>query len=126
MPRSTDGRRELRAHVAHELRALGDTHDEVARRLEGAAVRGTPGDVTDCALAVYLSAVVAADPRVRCLYVGPVRVFIRRDRPRWWPWIGVGLPKALCRFVEHFDRGAYPALVRVPAGAHERPAHVPH
>jgi hypothetical protein len=108
----------LRAEVADVLRSLGDTEDEVVHRLKAAGVRGRPGKGTDCALAVYLSSVVGADARVRKIHVGPVRVFIEEERPGWfWPWVGVPLRRPLRSFVEHFDRLAYPALVRPTAGA---------
>jgi hypothetical protein len=115
MPRSPHGRRELRAQVCQELRSLGASENEVAHRLEAAGVRGRPGNVEDCALAVYLSAVVGADPRVRAVYVAPVRVFVKVDHRWWWPWIGVALTKPLRSFVARFDRRAYPALVRPQA-----------
>ena len=112
MPRSTQGRRALRAQAAHMLCSLGDSGEAIAQQLETAGVRGSPGKAWDCALAVYLSAVVAADPRVRAVYVGPERVFIKGHFPRWWPWIGIPLSKPLRSFVADFDKRAYPMLVR--------------
>jgi hypothetical protein len=94
------------------LRSLGDHEHEIAQRLEAAGVRGSPGKMTDCALAVYLSAVVASDPRVRAVYVGNERVFIKGNRPSWWPWIGIPLSKPLRAFVAGFDKRAYPTLMR--------------
>jgi hypothetical protein len=117
MPRSRHGCRVLRAQVAHELRSLGDSEDDVAKRLEAAGVRGRPGNVSDCALAVYLSAVVAADPQVRAVYVAPERVLMKVYHRWWWPWIGVPMTKSLCSFVARFDLRAYPALVRPAADA---------
>ena len=119
MPRSTLGRRALRAQAAHVLRSLGGSEHEIAQQLEAAGVRGSPGKATDCALAVYLSAVVAADSRVRAVYVGPERVFIKGHHPRWWPWIGIPLSKPLRGFVADFDKRVYPALVR-PLGEDDR------
>jgi hypothetical protein len=112
MPRSTRGRHELRAQVAHELQSLGSSKDEVAHRLEAAGVRGTPSSVSDCAVAVYLSAVVASDARVDAVLVGDHRVFIKLDGR--WRLLGTPLPKPLRRFVADFDRHRYPALVRPP------------
>jgi hypothetical protein len=111
MPKiSVQGRRALRAEVAHELRSLGDSKDEVAERLEAAGVRGMPGSVRECALAVYLSAVVAADARVGAVLVGEQRTFLKLDGR--WRYLGVSLPRGLRAFVHDFDRHRYPALVR--------------
>ena len=111
MPKmSVHERRTLRADVAHELRSLGASKDEVAGRLEAAGVRGTPGSVRECALAVYLSAVVAADARVGAVLVGEQRTFIKLDGR--WRYLGVSLTKGLRGFVHDFDRHRYPALVR--------------
>ena len=111
MYRPAHGRRALRAEVRQELRSLGASKDDVARRLEAAGVRGRPGKVADCALAVYLSAVVGSDPRVRTVRVLPSRVVIAPNTP-WRRPLTVALPKALRRFVTDFDRHDYPLLVR--------------
>jgi hypothetical protein len=115
MPRSARARRELRDQVAQVLRSLGDDKDDVARQLGAAGVRGRPGDVGDCALAVYLSAVVTADPRVVTVRVLPVKVLIRMER-RWWP-VTVKLPRGLRAFIADFDQRRYPSLVRPRAEA---------
>jgi hypothetical protein len=101
------------------LRSLGDDKEAVAQRLDEAGVRGRPGDVWDCALAVYLSAVVAADPRVRTVRVLPMRVLIKLDR-QWWPLV-VPLTHALRGFVVDFDHRRYPELLR-PRSRSERSA----
>ena len=122
MPRSTHARRELRAHVAGELRALGDTKDDVARRLDAAGVRGAANNVSDCAVAVYLSAVVAADARVAAVLVGNDRVFVKVEGSRWY--VGVPLTKPLRAFVTDFDRHRYPTLERPATGrAYGAPGH---
>ena len=123
MPRSTLGRRALRAQAAHVLRSLGGSEHEIAKQLEAAGVRGSPGKATDSALAVYLSAVVAADSRVRAVYVGPERVFIKGHHPGWWPWIGLPLSKPLRNFVADFDKRAFPRLVRPPSQADRSAEH---
>jgi|SRR5579864_4891119 len=112
MSRSPHGRHALRSEVVHELSSLGGTEYEVAQRLEATGVRGKPGSVTDCALAVYLGAVVAADPRVRAVYVSAQRVFVKVDDRSWCPWIGAPLTKPLRSFVARFDRHGYPTLER--------------
>ncbi|HVM63969.1 MAG TPA: hypothetical protein VMU14_03850, partial [Acidimicrobiales bacterium] len=76
-------------------------------------MRGTPGNVSDCAIAVYLSSIVGADPLVKTVLVGSERVFVKLEGR--WLFVGVSLPKPLRRFVAEFDREAYPALVRPPA-----------
>jgi hypothetical protein len=101
--------------VAHELRCLGDSEDQVAQRLEAAGVRGRPGSGRGCAIAVYLSAVVAADRRVESVLVSTERVFLKLDGRRLH--LGVSLPKPLRRFVADFDHHRYPALVRPLAEA---------
>lgn len=106
-------RRDLRIQIGQVLSSLGDDPAEVARRLEAAGVRGTPRDPRNCAIAVYLGAVVGADPRVRFLRVMPERVFVVASS--WWrPPVIVPLPEALREFIPGFDLHAYPALVRLP------------
>ena len=115
MPRTAHGRRALRDQVAQELRSLGKSHDEVAQRLEAASARGRPSNAADCALAVYLSAVVAADPRVRAVYVASERVVLKVGQRWWWPRLGVPLPDAVREFVTQFDGLAYSVLERAHA-----------
>ncbi|MBO0747506.1 MAG: hypothetical protein J2O47_04105 [Acidimicrobiaceae bacterium] len=71
-------------------------------------MQGNPGDVLQCALAVYLRAVLGADPRVRSVAV--------TDR-----WVNVGTawrthlvvePPAVRTFIHLFDAGRFPELVR--------------
>ena len=114
----TRSRRRLRSNVRQMLGGLGNDAGEVAMHLEEAGVHGTPRDVRDCAIAVYLRAVVGADPDVRSLDVMADGVVITPPR-RWVPSISVGLSPAVRSFVVAFDRNDYPALVRVeaPAGA---------
>ena len=121
MPRFSHGRRDLRAQVAHELRSLGGTQDEVAQRLEAAGVRGRPGNIGTCALAVYLSAVIGGDARVHTVLVGHEHVFITLEG--WEGCVGVPLPKVLGGFVFDFDRWRYPTLVRPPGEVVRKPEH---
>jgi hypothetical protein len=121
MPTLTRSRRELRAQVDLVLCALGNDAGEVARRLEAAAVRGRPRDPRGCAVAVYLSSVVAADPQVRAVLVTTKRVVVKPAS--WWqPPIAVPLSRALRAFLTDFDRDVYPALVRPKPGAARRMA----
>lgn len=112
-------RRELRGQTAGVLGSLGGNAPQVARRLQDAGVQGTPGDPRDCAIAVYLSAVVTADPIVRAIKVTTDSVVISPSG-RWRPPVVVGLSEALRTFVNGFDRRAYPELVRArPIASHE-------
>ena len=111
MRTNTHWRRELRGHAAGVLGSLGDDPSEVARRLREAGVKGTPGDPRDCAIAVYLSAVVAADASIRAVKVTTDSVVISPAK-RWHPPVVVGLSEPLRTFVAGFDRRAYPDLVR--------------
>lgn len=117
MPRATPWRRALRAHVQEVLASLGNGPDEIARQLEEAGVRGTPHNQEDCAIAVYLSAVVGADPEVRRLRVRCERVVV--ESPRWYRHrVSVRLSRPLQEFVACFDHGIYPQLTRdQPASA---------
>lgn len=111
MPTNRHWRRELRGNTAGVLGSLGGEPPEVARRLQSAGVQGTPGDPRDCAIAVYLSAIVTADPAIRAVKVTTDSVVISPAR-RWQPPIVVGLSEGLRTFVAGFDRRAYPELVR--------------
>jgi len=104
-------RRELRAETAGVLGSLGGDSPDVARHLRSAGVQGTPGDPRDCAIAVYLSAVVTADPGVRTIKVTTDSVVVSPAR-RWQLPVVVGLSEALRTFVAGFDRRAYPDLIR--------------
>ncbi len=108
-------RRRLRSNVRQMLGGLGDDAAAVAHHLEDAGVRGTPRDVRDCAIAVYLRAVIGADPDVRALDVMADGVVITPPR-RWAPAISVGLSPAVRTFVVGFDRNDYPSLVRPRVG----------
>lgn len=107
----TRWRRRLRTDVGQLLCGLGEDAADVARRLEAAGVRGTPRDVRDCAIAVYLSAVLCADPDVRGLDVMADGIVISPTR-RWAPSISVGLTPPVRMFVAGFDRNDYPGLIR--------------
>lgn len=102
------GRRSLTRQVGGLLEGLGSSGQEVAQTLASQGVQGNPGDVLQCALAVYLRAVLGADPRVRSVAV--------TDR-----WVNVGTawrthlvvePPAVRTFIHLFDAGRFPELVR--------------
>lgn len=111
-PRRQD-RRELALHTAGLLGTLGNDPRGVATSLAAAGVRGQLADARQCALAVYLRAVMHGDA-----WVGTVRVFhdrlvintpgsVRQHR------VSVMLPAAVRSFVAGFDAQQYPELVRL-------------
>ncbi len=104
-------RRDLRRHTAEMLQSLGRDTSNVAARLRELGVRGLPGDPSSCAVAVYLSAVIGADPAVKNVKVMPARVVLTPAR-RWRPPVVVSLPEAVRSFISAFDRNAMPELVR--------------
>lgn len=112
------GRRSLVRQVGSLLDGLGSSGHEVAQTLVAQGVRGNPGDVQQCALAVYLRAVLGPDPRVRSVAV--------TDR-----WVNIGTswrthlvvePPAVRTFIHLFDAGRFPELVRT--GDAGRPSQV--
>ena len=105
------GRKELRDRVAEMLRTLGGDPEEVSRQLELASVRGTPRDPQDCAIALFLTAILGADPAVRTLKVFNDRVVVFPTQ-RWLGQIVVRLSEPLRLFVADFDRDRYPQLTR--------------
>lgn len=100
--------------MAGLLGTLGNDPRAVAGTLGTAGVKGQPADARQCALALYLRAVMAGDGQV-----GTVRVFhdrllvtcpghFRQHR------VSVMLPPAVRSFVAGFDAQQYPELVRQP------------
>lgn len=111
-------RRSERATVRRQaealLGALGDSPGRVAGSLNDAGVRGLPANSRECAVAVYLGAVVAADSRVRGVKVCKSEVLV--ERVGWWRRsVVVPLPSAVRQFIAAFDARAYPSLMRADA-----------
>lgn len=104
--RATGG---LERQVAAFLVGLGSTGVEVAARLAREGVRGVPGDTDDCAVAVYLHAVLGPDHHVRSVKVAGGAVALYRSRRRA---ISVPLPEPIRAFIGDFDKGRFPALIR--------------
>lgn len=103
-------RKAIRRQAADLLEGLGASNAEVATSLAGYQVRGRPRDAQGCAVAVYLRAVLGADPRIKAVKVSETSVrvsLVRRGRR-----VQVCSPPAVRRFVESFDHGLFPALVR--------------
>lgn len=101
----------LRRRTGQALAGLGSSASEVADRLRGYGVTGTPASLEGCALALFLQGLIGSEPRVSSILVMHSSVLIYPDRAMSWP-IVVGLPRALRRFIEAFDRGLYTDLVR--------------
>jgi len=101
--------RTLKRQVEAFLVGLGSSDAEVAARLSREGVRGVPGDPDDCAVAVYLDAVLAADPQVRSVKVAGTAAAVYRH---WRRRISVPLPEPTRVFIGGFDKGRFPGLVR--------------
>lgn len=112
-------RRSERATVRHQveelLGGLGDSPGKVAGSLHDAGVRGVPANSRECAVAVYLGAVVSADARIRGVKVCKSEVLV--ERVGWWRRsVVVPLPMAVRQFIAAFDSRAYPSLMRAEDG----------
>lgn len=116
----------LERQVAAFLVGLGSTGVEIAARLAREGVRGVPGDTDDCAVAVYLHAVLGPDHQVRSVTVNDGAVAVSRCRRRG---ISVPLPEPVRAFIGEFDKGRFPVLVRAgdvnTAGAAAEAVHAP-
>jgi hypothetical protein len=107
--------RALKRETTDLLTELGRTPDEVAASFEAAGVAGLPRSNRSCAVALYLSAVLGAHPRVRSVAVGHCSVAITLvsvpdQRPAGR--LLVQLPKPVRQFVAAFDAEQYPDLTR--------------
>ncbi len=103
-------KRETNAHLA----GLGGTPDEVAGSLEATGVRGKPRDNRTCAVALYMSAVLGSEPRVRSVSVGHCSMaltIVTADDHRPAGRLHVQLPKSVRQFVAEFDQGRYPQVI---------------
>jgi len=108
--------RDIRRRVGALLDELGRDPDEVASTLEAAGVQGVPRSNTSCAVAVYASAVMKADPRIRSVAVGPCTLILTLVKPEDGRPAGklvVQLPKPVRGFVDGFDAARYPRVLRL-------------
>lgn len=96
------------------LSGLGKEPGQVAGSLVSAGVKGVPFNYFDCAIAVYLGAVIGADPRVERLTVTKAEVMIE-CRGWWRRAVVVSLPPAVGDFVARFDAEGFPDLLRPAA-----------
>lgn len=118
--------RQLKRQSRALLSELGSSPDEVSESLKAAGVRGVPRSNRSCAIALYLSALMGSDPRVRTVRVGHCAVLIDmakgpENRPNGR--LLVQLPKPVRQFVAAFDALEYPMVVR-PCPAEPLPAAV--
>jgi len=108
--------RQIKQSTRGLLAQLGDSPDEVAETLRASGVHGVPRDNRSCAVALYLSAQLGTEPRIRSVTVGQCSLTITLvapdSRPAGRLW--VQLPKAVRGFVAEFDACHYPEVVREP------------
>lgn len=107
--------RQLKQQTRDLLEGLGSCRNQVADTLRRAGVRGKPKDEGDCAVAVYLKAVLGSDQRIHSLAVQSSNVKVVTDQPRRLhprTWVTVWLPEPVRQFIVAFDGAAYPDLVR--------------
>ena len=108
--------RDIKQRVGTLLEGLGHDPDEVASTLEAAGVQGVPRSNSSCAVAVYASAVMKADPRIASVAVGPctlVLTLVKPDDGRPAGKLVVQLPKPVRGFVDGFDAARYPRVLRL-------------
>ncbi len=111
MGQATHRRRDLEERTQAVLASLGETSAQIATSLDRSGVRAMPRDPNDCAIAVFLNAVLAVHPDVRAVRV--LGTEVRLCPERWWhPVVRVSLSAPLRHFVSSFDLGTYPQLMR--------------
>jgi hypothetical protein len=110
--------RDIKRRAGAFLEGLGRDPDEVASTLEAAGVQGVPRSNTSCAVAVYASAVMKADPRIRSVAVGPCTLVLTLVKEDGRPGgkLTVQLPKPVRAFVDGFDAARYPEMLRLLSG----------
>ena len=102
----------LARSTATLLKGLGSDAAGVARTLADAGVQGQPADARQCAMAMYLRAVMAGDPRVSAVRVFHDRVVVASPGRFRQRRVAVPLPASIRAFVAGFDAQRYPGLVR--------------
>jgi len=109
--------RDIKKQTRALLAGLGPDADGVGNALAAAGVAGATRSNRSCPVALFLSATMGADPRIRSVAVGPCTVVVEVNAPRDLRPAGrlvVQLPKPVRRFVTQFDAGHFPDLVRPP------------
>jgi len=111
-PQTTSSNRQmLRTSLRQLLAELGSTRSEVAQTLRSAGIKGTKKSARDCALALYLRAVVTGDMRVGSVVVWGPTVVVHRSGGLRLP-IRLPVPDPVQAFISGFDRGEFPELLR--------------
>jgi hypothetical protein len=113
MTRKPRWRRDIRARTQAMLATLGETPVQIAASLERSGVRATPRSSGDCAIAVFLNAVLVADPNVEAVRVGGTEIILKPSS-RWHRGVRIRLSEPLRDFVCSFDAGKFPELTRAP------------
>jgi len=110
-PTTSVNRQTLRTSLRELLVGLGSTGPEVAQTLRSAGIEGTKKSARDCALALYLRAVVTGDMRVGSVVVWGPTIVVHRTGGLRLP-IRLAVPDAVRAFIAGFDQGYYPELLR--------------
>lgn len=107
--------RDIKRRAAALLESLGHDPDEVASALEVAGVQGVPRSNSACAIALYTSAVMKTDPRIKAVAVGPCTLILTLLKQDGRPGgkLTVQLPKPVRGFVDRFDAAHYPRVLRL-------------
>jgi hypothetical protein len=116
-------RRQLTRQIRSLLADLGSTHQEVASTLHRAGIRAVPKQPDNCAVAMYLGAVLGADSRIHSVTVGSncLKAATKQATPFYfYGTMLIPVPKAVGQFIAAFDEGRYPELVREDAATHPR------
>jgi hypothetical protein len=109
------GNRQLKTQIHEVLVQLGGCRTEVAEALSNSGVRAVPQDPQNCALAVYLKAVLGGDQRVSSVLVRRRDVEVLVDERKLYRVahrVRISLPQPIRDFIVAFDVSAYPALLR--------------
>ena len=102
-------RSELAVQAGAALADLGSTSGTVADAMALFGAQGWPHGQAN-PVALYLHAVLMADPRV--CYVEVDRARLRIWARRWQRPVVVDLPRAVSEFMFLFDRGYFPWLIQ--------------
>jgi hypothetical protein len=113
-------RSQLRGQLNKLLNNLGSTDADIAATLSFAGVKGIPGSSRDSAMARYLNAVVAFDPRVAAVSVTSTRIAVACRH--WWVRdLIMPTPPSVSSFLVRFDRRDFADLLASPVD----PRHFP-